>query len=410
MLTLPTLDTVRSAQRRIQGAITETPCIQSHTISAMTGCELFFKFENMQFTASFKERGALNKLLTLSERERVLGVCAMSAGNHAQGLAYHAHRLGAPATIFMPIGTPFTKVNRTRSHKARVELVGANLSETLEIALEWAHTSGQTFVHPYDDPDVIAGQGVIGLEILAQMPVPDIMLVPIGGGGLISGIATAIKALSPTTQMIGVQSRAYPSMIQALAGNDLPCADALTIAEGIAVKTAGTLTREIVRGAVDDILMVEEASIEQAIALLLDIEKTVVEGAGAAGLAAILEHPVLFAGRRVVTPLCGGNIDLRILSSVALRALVRSGTLCRLTVSVGDRPGSLSKLTTIISDQGANVIEVNHDRLSLSLNAKATVLVMMIELADAASGDRLIRALADAGFDADLGGHDAPKF
>ncbi len=404
MLTLPRLADIRSAQNRIRGAITETPCIQSHTLSAITGCELFFKFENMQFTASFKERGALNRLLTMPQDERARGVCAMSAGNHAQGLAYHANRLGAPATIFMPIGTPFTKVTRTRSHNARVELVGVNLSETLEIALDWARASGQTFVHPYDDLDVIAGQGVIGLEVLAQMPTPDIMLVPIGGGGLISGIATAIKALSPTTKVIGVQSRVYPSMIQALAGNDLPCADALTIAEGIAVKTAGKLTREIVRNLVDDILIVEEASIEQAIALLLDIEKTVVEGAGAAGLAAILEHPGMFAGCRVVTPLCGGNIDLRILSSVALRALVRSGTLCRLTVSVGDRPGSLAKLTTIVSEQGANVIEVSHDRLSLSLNAKATVLVMMIELADAASGGRLKSALANSGFDAKLDG------
>lgn len=403
MMILPALADIRTAQSRIAAAISETPCIQSHTLSMITGCELFFKFENMQFTASFKERGALNRLLTMSESERAIGVCAMSAGNHAQGLAYHARRLGVPATIFMPVGTPYTKVARTRSHGARVELVGANLSETLEVALDWARTSGQTFVHPYDDHDVIAGQGTIALEILSQMPQPDVVLVPIGGGGLISGMAIAIKALSPKTKVIGVQSSAYPSMIQALAGNELPCADALTIAEGIAVKTAGRLTREIARDVVDDILLVKEASIEQAIALLLDIEKTVVEGAGAAGLAAILEHPEMFAGRRVVTPLCGGNIDLRILSSVALRALVRSGTLCRLTVSVGDRPGSLARLTTIISEQGANVIEVNHDRLSLAMNAKATVLLMMIELADAANGDKLISALADAGFDATLG-------
>ncbi len=403
MMILPALADIRTAQSRIAAAISETPCIQSHTLSMITGCELFFKFENMQFTASFKERGALNRLLTMSESERAIGVCAMSAGNHAQGLAYHARRLGVPATIFMPVGTPYTKVARTRSHGARVELVGANLSETLEVALDWARTSGQTFVHPYDDHDVIAGQGTIALEILSQMPQPDVVLVPIGGGGLISGMAIAIKALSPKTKVIGVQSSAYPSMIQALAGNELPCADALTIAEGIAVKTAGRLTREIARDVVDDILLVKEASIEQAIALLLDIEKTVVEGAGAAGLAAILEHPEMFAGRRVVTPLCGGNIDLRILSSVALRALVRSGTLCRLTVSVGDRPGSLARLTTIISEQGANVIEVNHDRLSLAMNAKATVLLMMIELADAANGDKLISVLADAGFDATLG-------
>lgn len=398
----PTLADIRAAQDRIMGAISATPCIQSQTLSAITGCDLFFKFENMQFTASFKERGALNRLLTMTDKQRAAGVCAMSAGNHAQGLAYHARRLDAPATIFMPIGTPYTKVSRTRAHGARVELVGANLSEALESTLAWARTSGQTFVHPYDDPDVIAGQGTIAMEILDQMAAPDIVVVPIGGGGLISGIATAIKALSPKTRVIGVQSRAYPSMLEALAGNDLPCADALTIAEGIAVKTAGMLTREIVRGAVDDILTVEEASIEQAIALLLDIEKTVAEGAGAAGLAAILEHPEVFAGRRVVTPLCGGNIDLRILSSVALRALVRSGTLCRLSVAVGDRPGSLAKLTAIIGEQGANVIEVSHDRLSLALNAKATVLVMMLELADATSGEAILGVLAEAGFDAEL--------
>ena len=399
---VPTLDDVRAAQARIGGAISNTPCIRSDTLSALTGCEIFLKFENMQFTASFKERGALNRLLLIDDTDRAVGVCAMSAGNHAQGLAYHAHRLGIPATIFMPKGTPFTKVNRTRAHHADVIIAGENLSEALDAALDWAGRSGQTFIHPFDDPDVMAGQGTLGLEMLAVVPDPDIIIVPIGGGGLISGIATAVKAINPRTRVIGVQSRAYPSMVHALAGESAPCADEMTIAEGIAVKTAGVLTRRIVHDLVDEILLVDEASIEQAIALLLDIEKTVVEGAGAAGLGAILEHREIFAGKCVVVPLCGGNIDLRMLSSVALRALVRSGSLCRISVPVKDLPGSLAKLTHIIGDHDANIIEVGHDRLSLALNAKGTVLDLTIELADAAVVKTLLAELNLQGFPAEL--------
>ena len=399
---LPTLGDIREAQVRIGDAICNTPCIRSDTLSALTGCDLFLKFENMQFTASFKERGALNRLLMIPCADRSVGVCAMSAGNHAQGLAYHAHRLGIPATIFMPKGTPFNKVNRTRAHCADVIVSGDNLSETLDAALDWEKISGQIFVHPFDDSHVIAGQGTLALEMLAAVPDPDIVIVPIGGGGLISGIATAVKALSPRTKIIGVQTRAYPSMVRALAGDNAPCGDEMTIAEGIAVKTAGVLTRQIVRNLVDEIVLVDESSIEKAIALLLDIEKTVVEGAGAAGLAAVIEHPALFADQRVIVPLCGGNIDLRMLSSVALRALIRGGSMRRLVVPVKDLPGSLAKLTRIISDHGANVIEVGHDRLSLALNAKGTVLDMTIELADAAMSDVLLEALASNGFSAEL--------
>ncbi|MDB5575401.1 MAG: threonine dehydratase [Bradyrhizobium sp.] len=371
----------------------KTPCVESQTLSAITGCTLFLKFENLQFTASFKERGALNKLLTLDAETLRRGVCAMSAGNHAQGVAYHANRLGAPATIVMPKGTPANKISRTRDHGAQVIVGGANLSEAFAIARAAAESENLTFIHPFDDPAVIAGQGTLAEEILAAVPDLDILVVPIGGGGLISGIAIAAKQLKPGIRIIGVQSHTYPSMVQALEGIEMPCGDGMTIAEGIAVKTAGTLTRSIVRDLVDDILLVEETSIEQAVALLLSVEKTVAEGAGAAGLAAILEHPDKFAGLRVATILSGGNIDLRILASVAMRALVRSGQLLRVDVSISDQPGALSTLATILGDEGANIVDIAHDRLSLTTNPKGAVLGIVMEVQDRAHGDAVLEAL-----------------
>lgn len=346
----PGISDIRAAAARLEGAILETPCLPSETLSQITGARLFLKFENLQFTASVKERGALNKLLLTDPRALERGVCAISAGNHAQGVAYHARRLGAPATIVMPAGTPLTKIARTRDHGANVVIEGANLSEALTVAEGLAEAEGLVFVHPYDDPAVIAGQGTIGLELLGDVPDLDAIMVPVGGGGLISGVAIAVKAIRPEVKVIGVQSRTYPSMARALGGETGPCADGMTIAEGIAVKTAGTLTREIVRAHVNDILTVEESAIEAAVALLLSVEKTVVEGAGAAGLAALLAHPELFKNRRVAAILTGGNIDLRVLASVAMRELVRSGRLMRIAVAVPDAPLGLAQLAAAIGE------------------------------------------------------------
>jgi threonine dehydratase len=395
----PSFDDIRAAEARIGGAIMNTPCVRSETLSAIAGCELFLKFENLQFTASFKERGALNKLLQLQASGGVAcGVCAVSAGNHAQALAYHARRLRVPATIYMPRGTPMTKVARTRDHGAEVVLEGTNLSEALAAARVRCDAERLTFVHPFDDPDVIAGQGTLALEILAATSDIDVMVVPIGGGGLIAGVAIALKTLKPQMRLIGVQSSTYPSMVVALDGSDEPIGDGMTIAEGIAVKTAGMLTREIIRSLVDDIVLVDEPSIERAVALLLSVEKTVVEGAGAAGLAAILEHPQLFTGKRVATLLTGGNIDLRMLASVAMRELVRCERLLRFEVPIHDRPGALSVLVDVLAREGANIVDLSHDRLSLSLNPKGATLDTVVEVENSSHGARVLAALARRGF------------
>ena len=394
----PSLDDIWSAANRLKGAILDTPCVPSETLSAITGARIFLKFENLQFTASFKERGALNKLLLTDPVVRARGVCAMSAGNHAQGVAYHARRLGVPATIVMPVGTPLTKIARTRDHGAKVVIEGANLSEALAVAHELSATDGLTFIHPYDDPAVIAGQGTIALEMLAAVPDLDAIVVPIGGGGLISGIAIAAKLINPAVRIIGVQSETYPSMARALARESEPCADGMTIAEGIAVKSAGELTREIVRELVDELLLVEESAIEAAVALLLSVEKTVAEGAGAVGLAALLAHPGKFVGQRVGAILTGGNIDLRVLASVAMRELVRTGRLMRIQVTMADVPGGLAQLATAIGEEGANIIDVAHDRMSLALNAKGTVLEVVAEVESAAHGKALLASLGTRGF------------
>jgi threonine dehydratase len=389
----PTIDDIHKAAERIAGKVMLTPCLPSQTLSAITGCDLHLKFENLQFTASFKERGALNKLLTLWPRERPAGVVAMSAGNHAQGVAYHAKRLGIPATIVMPKGTPLTKVARTRDHGARVLIEGANLAEAFAAATREAKTFGLTMVHPYDDAQVIAGQGTLALEILAQVPDADILVIPIGGGGLISGVAITARAINPDIEIIGVQSITYPSMQRALYNEPPVEADGMTIAEGIAVKTAGLLTRQIVKTNVDDILLVEEAWIERAVALLQSVEKTVVEGAGATGLAAILEHPERFAGKRVVTPLTGGNIDSRMFASVILRDLVRTGQLMRFEIPVNDQPGTLARIATLIGEQGANIVDIAHNRLSPALNPKGAVIEVTVELHGTEHGAMLLDAL-----------------
>lgn len=396
--TEPTIEDIVAAAGRLNGAVMKTPCVFSETLSKIAGCRTFLKFENLQYTASFKERGALNKLLSRPRAELARGVCAMSAGNHAQGLAYHARRLGIPATIFMPMGTPLTKISRTRDHGADVQVVGANLSAALEAALEAARTGGMTFVHPYDDAEVIAGQGTLGLEMLDEVDDIDVIVVPIGGGGLISGIATGVKALRPGIEIIGVQSSTYPSMIRALAGDTAPCEDGMTIAEGIAVKTAGALTRKIVGAHVGDIVTVEESSIEEAIALLLSVEKTVVEGAGAAGLAAVLQYRDRFAGKKVVVPLTGGNIDLRVLASVAMRDLVRNGRLLRIEVPISDQPGALSLFASALGEAGANIVDIAHDRLALTLNPKGAMVDAVVEVQDARHGEAVVQILRDRHF------------
>jgi threonine dehydratase len=397
---LPTIDDIRAAAARMGDAIMRTPCLPSLTLSRIAGCDLFLKFENLQFVASFKERGALNKLLTLTPDERKAGVIAMSAGNHAQGVAYHAARLGIPATIVMPRGTPMTKIGRTREHGAIVIVDGATFEEATAIAADQARAFGLTLIHPFDDAQVIAGQGTVGLEMLEQAPEIDTIVVPIGGGGLIAGIATAVKALAPHVDVVGVQALAYPSMLLALAGEGDVTTAGPTIAEGIAVKKAGTLTREVVRQHIRDILLVDEGAIEQAVALLQSVEKTVVEGAGAAALAAVLSHPERFAGRKVGIPLTGGNIDSRMFASVIMRDLVRSSQLMRFDVPISDRPRALAEIATALANEGANIVDVSHERLSLALNPKGAALDIVVELTDAAHGEAVIVALQAQGFDA----------
>lgn len=391
-----TLADIRAAAAAIEGAVVETRQRPSRTLSEILGCELILKFENRQFTASFKERGALNKLLNLTAAERAAGVIAMSAGNHAQGVAYHASRLGIPATIMMPKATPNVKVQFTKAHGARVLLEGDSLADAAAFAHNLAERDGLVFVHPYDDRHVVAGQGTIALEMLGAWPELDCLVVPIGGGGLIGGIATAAKALKPEIEVIGVQTALYPAMKQALAGEKIAVGGA-TIAEGIAVKQPGQLTREIVRALVDDILLVEEQTIERAIALLVNVEKTVVEGAGAAGLAAILSQPERFRGRRVGTVLCGGNIDQRLLASVLLRDLVSQGRLARLRIRLGDKAGELARVAGLIGEAGGNIVDVAHQRVFSHLPAKDALIEVAVETRDDAQLEAIIDRLAAAG-------------
>jgi len=392
-----TLDDIRAAAAAILGAVERTPTHYSRTLSQIAGCNIHLKFENLQFTASFKERGALNKLLSLTAEQKKRGVVAMSAGNHAQGVAYHAGRLGIPATIVMPEGTPFTKVKHTKDFGARVVLDGPTLSQSFARALAIAKEEGLTLVHPFDDPKIIAGQGTIALELLADVPGVDVLVVPIGGGGLISGIATAAKALKPDIEIYGVQAALYPSMYGAKKGETVVCAGQ-TIAEGIAVKEPGGLTRRIVDALVKDILLVREEEIERAIAALLEIEKTVVEGAGAAAYAAVAAHPEIFHGKTVGLVLSGGNIDMRLLSNVILRELSREGRILSLVVEIEDRPGLLAKIATTVGTAGGNILEVSHNRMMTDVPAKSADLGMVIEARDAAHAAEIRKSLEDAGF------------
>jgi len=390
---------IRKAAATIAGALTDTPCNESRTLGEICGCRMWLKFENLQFTSSFKERGALNRLSALSAQERRNGVITMSAGNHAQGVAFHARRLGIPATIVMPIGTPMVKVENTRRHGANIILAGKTLEEAGPVALDHGEAHGMTLVHPYDDPLIIAGQGTIGLEMLKAVPELDTLVVPIGGGGLISGIAIAAKTLKAGIRVIGVEAALYPSMHNAIRGERLPMRGD-TLAEGIAVKSPGKITKEIVRHLVDEILLVTEAELECAVAALINIEKTVVEGAGAAGLAAVLANPALFAGRKVGLVLTGGNIDTRLIASVLTRELAREGRLTQLSLDIVDRPGQLAAVAALLAEAGANIIEVSHQRTFSDLPAKATLLQLVIETRDRAHLDDVLARLSAAGLDA----------
>ena len=395
---LVTLEDIEAARARIRDAIVATPCVQSRTLSEITGARVFLKFENQQFTAAYKERGALNKLLLLPPEAQERGVIAASAGNHSQGLAYHARRLGIPVTIVMPRPTPTVKVQQTESHQASVILYGERFDDANEHALALAEARGLTFVHPFDDVDVIAGQGTLALEMLEAVPDLDLLAIPIGGGGLISGMGTAAKALQPGIEVIGIQAELYPSMYAKLHGLDMPC-EGDTLAEGIAVKKPGELTSAIVRDVVDDIVLVAERDLETAVSLLLQIEKTVVEGAGAAGLAALLAHPDRFKGKTVGIVLCGGNIDTRLLANVLLRDLVRSGRLARLRIRLQDRPGSLYNLARVFDEQGVNIIEVSHQRVFTTLPAKGLITDIECETRDRDHLNRLIAALGEAKYE-----------
>lgn len=392
-----TLDDIRAASAAVSGAISNTRQRLSKTLSAITGADIHLKFENRQFTASFKERGALNKLLSLSDAERRAGVVAMSAGNHAQGVAYHANRLGIPATIVMPVNTPNVKVKYTKAHGAKVVLHGMTLVESSAEAHRLEEEEGLTFVHPYDDPMIVAGQGTVALEMLEELPDLDVIVVPIGGGGLISGMATAAKAICPEIEIIGVQSSLYPGMFDVLQGRDPRCGGS-TIAEGIAVKEPGFITRDIVRDLVDDIVLVSEWDLEGAICLLANIEKTVVEGAGAAGLAAVLADPGRFAGRKVGLVLSGGNIDQRLLATVLMRDLVRTGRLARLKLTLQDRAGELSRVSNVIGAAGGNIVDVVHNRIFTDAPAKDTEIEVVVEILDTELLDALIHDLEMAGF------------
>jgi threonine dehydratase len=396
-----TLRDVEAAAVTLAGFVKRTSFDHSRTLSDITGADIWLKFENLQFTATFKERGALNRLSALSADQRKQGVIAASAGNHAQGVAYHAARLSIPATIFVPVGTPTVKIENTRRHGATVIEGGTTLEEAAALAKDYGQSRGLTYIHPYDDPLIIAGQGTIALEMLDSKADLDVLIVPIGGGGLISGIAVAAKSLKPAIEIIGVQAALYPSMYNAIKAQSLPMRGD-TLAEGIAVKAPGAITSKIVRALVDDIVLVTEQHVEHALSLLLTIEKSVTEGAGAAGLAAVLADPARFKGRTLGLVLSGGNIDTRLLSGVLTRQLAREGRLSRLRFDIVDRPGQLAAVVAVLSNAGANIVEVSHQRIFTDLPAKAVVLEVVIETRDRSHLASTIEALKAADIHVDV--------
>lgn len=391
------IEDVHAAAKVLEGQIEDTPMTHSRTLSEITGAEVWLKFENIQFTGAFKERGALNKLSSLTDAEKASGVIAASAGNHAQGVAYHGRRLGIPVTIVMPRTTPFNKVEHTRAFGARVVLEGATFDEANEHALMLRDRDNLTWIHPFDDPLVMAGQGTAALEMLSVVPDLDTLVVPIGGGGLISGMATVAKAHNPAMKVYGVQASMYAGMQAALAKAAPPQGGA-SIAEGIAVKKPGVLTRKVVEALVDEIVLVEEEHIERAITLYVDVEKTTAEGAGAASLAALLAHPSKFAGRKVGLIICGGNIDIRLLASVLTRSLVREKRLSNIRIIGDDTPGLLALVSKVIGDAGANIMEVAHNRIALDVPAKGAEFDILMETRDAQHTQEVVDALGQAGY------------
>ena len=390
---------IQAAREVISGHIANTPCLHSRTLSEITGANVYLKFENHQFTASFKERGALNKLTSLNASQRRAGVIAASAGNHAQGVSYHAKRMGVPSVIVMPRFTPNVKVDMTRRHGAEVVLFGDDFDEAKTHAFQLADQRGLTFVHPYDDEKVIAGQGTIALEMLEAQPQLDMLCIAIGGGGLISGMSIAAKALKPEIEILGVETSRFPSMLAAIRG-ETPVFGASTIAEGIAVREPGKLTFDIVKKCVGDVVLVDEGDIEEAIVMLLEIEKTVVEGAGAASLAAMMQHRERFVDKHVGLVLCGGNIDPLMLAEIIQRGMVRSGRLARIKVELRDLPGALAKITSVIADANANIDEVHHQRTFTNLSVQSAEVEFVLKTRNAAHVDEIVAKLGAAGFTA----------
>jgi threonine dehydratase len=392
-----TIADIEVAARTVSGQVLRTPMLPAPKLSALTGADVHVKYENLQVTNSFKDRGALVKLASLDEAARARGVIAMSAGNHAQAVAYHAARLGIPATICMPVTTPFVKVQATEAHGAEVVLDGESVAEAQVRAEAIARARGLTFVHPYDDPLVIAGQGTIALEMLEDVFDLDTLVIPIGGGGLIAGCAIAARAMKPAIEIVGAEAALYPSFWNALRGENLPLGGA-TLAEGIAVKNVGALTLPIVRALVSDIILVDEAHLERAVNAYLTLQKTMAEGAGAAGLAAMLAHPDKFRGRKVGLILCGGNIDPRILASVMVRELEREDRIVSFRLTIPDRPGVLGHIATRLGELGANILEVEHRRLFLDVPAKGAKLDVTVEVRDAMHGEEVFQALEAEGY------------
>ena len=399
---------IRNAASAIEGCVERTPCRQSVTLSGILGVDLYLKFENLQFTASFKERGALNKLLSLSDDERRVGVVAMSAGNHAQAVAYHGERLNMPVTIVMPTNTPFVKVENTKSHGAEVILHGKSLAAAAEFAHGIADERQATFIHPFDDPLIMAGQGTVALEMIEQVPDLDCLVVPVGGGGLIGGMAVAAKSLQPGIEVIGAEATLFPAIKSAIDGHDRPSGGD-TLAEGIAVTEIGRFTLPIIRDNVDDILLAEEDELEHAVTLLLNIEKTLVEGAGAAGVAVIDANRERFHGKRVGVVLSGGNIDSRLLASILMRELVREGRITQLRVSMSDVPGQISRVAEIVSKRGGNFIEVQHHRIFTMLPAKDIYVDMILETRDRQHLDLILADLREAEYAVSILDQEAPN-
>ncbi|HZV21931.1 MAG TPA: threonine ammonia-lyase [Hyphomicrobiales bacterium] len=394
------LKAVKAAAKNLQGAVLRTPAVESPKLSALAGAQIFIKYEAMQATGSFKDRGALNKLLSLDEQARRRGVIAISAGNHAQAVAYHASRLGIPATIVMPETAPFNKVENTEAYGAKVILSGETVSESRTLAEHLIVLHGFTLVHPYDDPLVIAGQGTAALEFLEDCPSLDCLIVPIGGGGLIAGVATTVKALQPKIEVFGAELEAYPSVYAALRGVPAHCGGT-TLAEGIAVKEAGQYTVPIIRELVSDIILVKEPAVEEAVFLLSTLQKTVAEGASAAALAALLGNKQRFAGRRVGLIHCGANIDPRVLASITMRGLERECKIVSLRISISDRPGTLGEIASALGRCGANILEVYHRRFYLDVPAKGAVVEIVIETKNKAHADQTVEQLRLHGFQVD---------